>query len=300
MIQDIQPHRLINAFRQGKTPAMSDGLLLFRKNEILLCEASERLHLPTLDGLREWICDKAADLLHTAAFQYAFAMDQAEYYFCLNDETGPVADLLEEAVSRDEKWKYVPVRELRRDRRCTREMAYVMFTALHLREWYRGNVFCGSCGGRMKPASDERALDCSCCGKRIYPRINPAVIVGVTNGDQLLITRYADRPLAVDALVAGFTEIGETLEETVAREVMEEAGLKVRNIRYYKSQPWGVAADILSGFYCDVDGDPTVHRDPHELKSAVWTQRNEIQGQPDDLSLTNEMMLTFRDGKEPK
>ena len=126
------------------------------------------------------------------------------------------------------------------------------------------------------------------------------MIVGVTNGDSLLITRYADRPLSVDALVAGFTEIGETFEETVAREVMEEAGLHVKNIRYYKSQPWGMASDILAGFFCDVDGDAHVHLDRHELKSAVWVPRAQIKGQPDNLSLTNEMMLLFRDGKEPK
>ena len=81
---------------------------------------------------------------------------------------------------------------------------------------------------------------------------------------------------------------------------MEEVGLNVTNIRYYKSQPWGIVDDILAGFYCDVDGDPTVRLDRNELKEAVWVSRDDITGQRSDFSLTNEMMMTFRSGKEPK
>ena len=120
----------------------------------------------------------------------------------------------------------------------------------------------------------------------------------MTNGDEIVLTRYADRPLAYNALVAGFMEIGETFEQTVEREVMEELGLKVKNLRYYKSQPWAIVDDILAGFYCEVDGDPTIHRDPKELKSAIWTRREDIVLQPDDYSLTNEMMREFKEGRQ--
>ena len=94
---------------------------------------------------------------------------------------------------------------------------------------------------------------CPECHNTVYPRIMPAVIVGVINGDKLLLTKYRTG-FKYNALIAGFTEIGETVEETVKREVMEEAGIKVNNIRYYKSQPWGSANDILLGFFCDVKG----------------------------------------------
>ena len=95
--------------------------------------------------------------------------------------------------------------------------------------------------------------------------------------------------------VAGFTEIGETMEGTVEREVMEEVGLKVKNIRYYKSQPWGIASDILMGYFCDVDGDTTIHMDNEELKLAKWFSPEEIELQPTPYSLTNEMMGLFKD-----
>lgn len=127
----------------------------------------------------------------------------------------------------------------------------------------------------------------------------PAVIVGVIRDEQLLLTRYRTG-FAYNALIAGFTEIGETLEETAAREVLEETRLQIKNIRYYKSQPWGIANDILAGFFCEVDGDSTIRMDTDELKYAEWVNRKEIALQPDDASLTNEMMQQFRDGKITK
>ena len=142
-------------------------------------------------------------------------------------------------------------------------------------------------------------MRCPVCGKVEYPRINPACIIGVTDGDRLLIIRYRVG-YGGGALVAGFTEIGETLEETVAREVMEEVGLKVKNIRYYKSQPWGIAADILTGFFCDLDGDDAIRIDENELKFAEWVRREDIEPQKLDYSLTGEMMQLFKAGGEPK
>ena len=165
-----------------------------------------------------------------------------------------------------------------------------------LYNWYRTNRFCGCCGHETVHSSTERALKCPSCGHLIYPRIVPAVIVGVKNGDKLLLTKYR-KGFTPFALIAGFTEIGETLEETVSREVMEEAGLRVKNIQYYKSQPWGVVDDLLAGFYCEVDGDTGIHMDASELKLAEWKTRDEIELQPNDFSLTNEMMREFKEGR---
>ena len=195
---------------------------------------------------------------------------------------------------------WTPVRTLRRIAEGPREIIFAVWTAFQLYNWYRDNRYCGRCGSQTTLAGDERAVVCPGCNRRIYPRIIPAVIVGVTNGDEILMTKYRGRDIPYYALIAGFTEIGETLEQTVAREVMEEAGLKVKNIRYYKSQPWAIVDYLLAGFYCDVDGYTQIHMDENELKEAVWVRRENVVGQPNDFSLTNEMMLVFRDGKEPK
>ena len=134
----------------------------------------------------------------------------------------------------------------------------------------------------------------------IYPRISPAVIVAVTDGDRILLTKYAGRGYTHYALIAGYTEIGETMEQTVQREVLEEVGLRVKNIRYYKSQPWGVDGNVLMGFYCDLDGDDAIRLDERELALAQWHHRHTIPVKDDRFSLTREMIRVFAEGKEPK
>ena len=177
------------------------------------------------------------------------------------------------------------------------EAVFAATTGKHLSDWYRDTCYCGRCGTKMKHDGRERAMRCPAREYVTYPRIMPAVIVGVKNKDKILLTRYRTG-FAHNALIAGFTEIGETVEETVKREVMEEAGIRVKNLHYYKSQPWGTANDILLGFYCEVDGDDTITMDRNELKYAEWVQREEIVLQPGTFSLTNEMMRRFKEGEE--
>ncbi|MCR4763874.1 MAG: NAD(+) diphosphatase [Lachnospiraceae bacterium] len=178
-------------------------------------------------------------------------------------------------------------------------------TAWHLRCWYLSSRFCGKCGSACVPDKKERAMRCPSCGNTIYPRINPAVIIGVTDGDRIILSRYADRHQSSvynaysraykgQSLIAGYCEIGEAIEDTVRREVMEEVGLRVKNISYYKSQPWGFDCALLCGFYCSVEGDTTIRLDQNELSEAVWVHRSEIGEIPGTASLTNEMIRFFQ------
>ena len=133
-----------------------------------------------------------------------------------------------------------------------------------------------------------------------FPKICPAVIIAVTHGNKILMSKYAGREYKKYALLAGFNETGESIEETVRREVMEEVGLKVKNLRYYKSQPWSFSGSLLAGFYCDVDGDPSITLDREELSVAEWFDRASLPETPNLISLTGEMIECFRQGKEPK
>lgn len=273
MIQDIFPSKLDNSFIPGR-PANEDFLLVF--------DEEGRVSARIDDGKMSFT--KKRDLPDTAAV-YLFSVDDSRYFLAL-DET----EVQKEGFSR------YTVRELYLQ--AAGKEAYAAFTAYHLWVWYSGNRYCGKCAGRLSLHDTERSLVCPACGNVIYPRINPAVIVGVIRGDSILITRYRTG-YAHNALVAGFTEIGETLEETVRREVMEETGVSVRNIRYYKSQPWGMAQDILMGFFCEADGDAAIRMDRNELKYAEWVRRDEIVLQPNSMSLTNEMMQLFRENRLP-
>jgi NAD+ diphosphatase len=272
MIQDIAPYKLKNEYcpRSFKE---SDRVVAFDDKDRILakCDGGKLEFLHPHDNCPE-------------ALVYLFSIAGFGYYMADKCERIP------------DDYSFQTIRQLRD---CAEGYElFAAFTAYHLHKWYFQNRFCGSCGAPTEQDAKERALRCTKCGNIVYPRINPAVIVGVINEDSLLITRYKTG-YAHNALIAGFTEIGETLEETVEREVMEEAGIRVRNIRYYKSQPWGMAMDILVGFYCDAC-DTDIKMDDSELKYAQWTKREDIVLQPNDLSLTNEMMRMFKEGKITK
>ena len=145
-------------------------------------------------------------------------------------------------------------------------------------------------------------MRCPACNHIEYPRINPAVLAAVRHDGKILLTHYANRVTSARyALVAGFTEIGETLEDTVRREVLEEVGLPVKNIRYHASQPWGFAGNIMVGFWADLDSDDdTVTLDDEELDEGVWLTPEEIPPESNPPSLTHTMIQLFREGKDPK
>jgi NAD+ diphosphatase len=148
----------------------------------------------------------------------------------------------------------------------------------------------------MKRSDNERMLFCEGCGFQTYPTISPCVIVAVHDGERLLLTKYAGRAYRNFALIAGFVEIGESLEDAVRREVMEEVGLKIRNIRFYKSQPWPFTDTLLAGFFAELAGNNIITVQEDELALAVWMSREDVP--PDELkiSLTGEMMEAFRNG----
>ena len=286
MIQDIAPHRMDNQYRPDAVPQENSPILIFTgsRTENVMAHVSEgHMRYPLFREMPEGI-----------TYTYLFSIDETGYFM------GIVSKEAESLLSGD--LQEVPLRDLRPHYYLgeeNRHLIFAAYTAMQLAGWYKDNRYCGTCAHMTAPSHTERALVCPNCGRTIYPRILPAVIIGGTDGDRILMTKYAGRRIPFYALVAGFNEVGETLEETVAREVMEEVGLKVKNIRYYKSQPWGIVDDLLAGFYCDVDGSTRITLDRNELKEAVWVKREDVEGQHHDLSLTNEMMVVFREGREP-
>ena len=294
MIQDIGSHRLHNEYRTEAVPGPDDLVFSFHGKELAVTEKDGVISLP-----------RVRDFPEHARFQYLFTLDEGNCFLaCGKVPPKEAGEASEEKIPGDAALpagcRYFSVREMRHDGMLSKELIFASFTALQLAGWYRDNLYCGSCGARTVLGKTERSIVCPDCGRAIYPRVIPAVIVGVINGDYLLHTKYErSRAIPFYALVAGFTEIGETFEQCVAREVMEETGLRVKNIRYYKSQPWGIVDDLLAGFYCDVDGDTEIHIDRSELCEGVWIHRKDIVGQPDDASLTHHMMITFKEGKEP-
>lgn len=277
MIQDIQPHHLFNQYR----PVPPDGesfALYYEEHAVLVKRTENGIEFPRFRELERLNEDLYEDYI------YLFSVDDMRYYLVREINREPVSEYTMEntQIFRTADPQY---------------HAFAGITGYQLYNWYKNRKYCGRCGSRMKPDEKERMLRCLKCGNMEFPKICPAVIIGVTDGNRILMSKYAGRAYKKYALLAGFTEIGETVEETVAREVMEEVGLKVKNIRYYKSQPWAFSDTLLMGFYCDLDGEDTITLDREELSLAEWFEREEIPVEPSRDSLTNEMIIKFKKGE---
>jgi NAD+ diphosphatase len=272
MIQDIGWNRFHCEYKK-KDPNDGSVILCYYKNKILLSNNENKI-LPKYGEL------KNNRVIQKEMLVYLFSIEETEYYL-LN------ADL--EYI--DEKFTYYNVREVREF--TSLEECFTVSTGYQLFIWYRDNKYCGRCGHELQRDEKERMLFCPDCGNMVYPKIAPAVIVGIIDKDRIVMTKYADREYKKYSLVAGFCEIGEAAEDTVRREVMEEVGLRVRNIRYYKSQPWGFDSNLLLGFFADLDGDDKITREESELAVAEWIERKDTDGMNDGISLTREMIDTF-------
>ena len=269
MIQDIAPHVYQNAFSAAPAQA-GDLVLVFSQAGLLARVEDGAVVLPT-----------AAQLPETSALVRLFAVDGRGYYLWEGEPPQAFGG-----------FTYHPTRGLR-DLRAD-ETLFALGAGESLWRWYRANRFCGRCGAVMVHGRTERSQICPVCGQVVYPKICPAIIAAVYDGDRLLLTRYRGRPFVRYALVAGFNEIGESIEDTVRREVFEEVGLRVRDLQFYKSQPWVFTDSLLMGFFARLDGSDAITLQEDELSEAQWFPRAEIPDDHSAISLTGEMIEFFR------
>ena len=274
MLQDIGPHTLNLDYRKRK-PGNDDYLIACNNNGILI-HTNEEFLFPTIaDGYRYYNINRDRLI-------YLFDIDGKKFFF------------YPDKLSATDDFKYQDIRSLRS--RQPKWLCFGSATALHLIRWYDNNRFCGKCGYRMIIKENERALCCEECGLTVYPGINPVIIAGITNGERLLLTKNANSEYKGYGLISGFMEIGETPEDTVKREVLEEVGLTVKNIRYYKSQPWAFSESVLIGFFAEADGNTEPVLDGKELSEATWFSREELPVDGSSFSLTWDMIENFRLG----
>ena len=273
MLQDILPHRLDIAFCPA-APGPDSRALVFDGEKLLAAKQGDRLQLPRL-----------ADCAVAQKPVFAFRLDNTDFFLLLTPTSA-------------EGFSMLPVSVLR-SAGGTKETAFAALTGYQLYKWYRNNRFCGRCGAPLVSDANERALRCS-CGNVVYPKISPVIIVAVTNGDKLLMTRYAGGDYRNWALVAGFVEVGETPEDAARREVLEETGVRIKNLRYIASQPWAYSDSLLMGFFAELDGPDAITLQESELSEAAWLSRGEISLRGEDFSLTSELIDRFVRGEGPK
>ncbi len=167
--------------------------------------------------------------------------------------------------------------------------------AFQIVEWDRTHQFCGACATPTEQLPTERAKRCPRCGLTTFPRLSPAVIVRVTRGDTILLGRAQNFPAAFYSVLAGFVEPGESLEETVEREIQEEVGIRVRNIRYFGSQPWPFPHSLMIGFTAEYAGGE-IQVQASELVDAGWFTRDNLPPRPPPLSIARRLIDSFLEG----
>lgn len=173
-----------------------------------------------------------------------------------------------------------------------RKIFHISCRGLHFLRWFENNLYCSRCGSQTEDKEDEIARICPECGHINYPRISPAIIVAIVKKDKLLLANNSRFKNGMYSIIAGFVEPGETFEECVIREVREEVGIEVKNIRYFGSQPWPFPDSLMIGFTAEYAGGE-IREDGIEILHAGWFGANELPKTPTGASIAGRLIKWF-------
>jgi NAD+ diphosphatase len=164
--------------------------------------------------------------------------------------------------------------------------------AVHIMEWDKNTLYCGRCGSETSLKEAERAKMCPECGFTSFPKISPAIIVMIEKEDKLLLARSPHFPKGRYSIIAGFVEPGESIEQAVVREVMEEVGINIKNVKYFGSQPWPFPDSLMIGFTAEhAEGD--IQIDGVEIEDAGWYTKDDIPNIPGTHSISGQLIQHF-------
>ena len=265
MIQDIGEGVFSNAF--SLEPAHEgDKLFIFNGDDILLCGDEHAPALPVYGQLTP-VCHHIFYMKGRGCYISEEMMEAPEGYFYLKAP----------AIARSHP---------------DQKTAFAIVTAWQLSKWEQSRRFCGHCGHKTERSRIERAMVCPECGLTEYPKICPAIITAVEHDGRLLMAKNVRGNRY--SLIAGFVEIGETFEQTVKREVFEEVGQHVTDVKYFKSQPWGFSDTEMIGFTCRIDGEPLpFHLQDSEIADAKWLLPEEIDPPATNISIASDLIWNF-------
>ena len=246
---------------------------IFQQSNLLVKKMEKVYTIPTDDDL-SYLDYKIINKL------YIGSLDGHSCYTSRYPEGGILPDGLE----------FLGLRQLHEQ--IDKSMLQAAFRAVQIVAWDETHRFCGVCGETTVKKDDEHAKVCPKCGHISYPRLSPAVIVAITKGDKLLLARNKNFATGYYSVLAGFVEAGETSEECVMREIKEEVGIEVKNIKYFGSQSWSFPNSFMLAFTAEHESGE-IQIDENEIAEARWFSVEEIPNIPAKLSISRKLIDWF-------
>ena len=244
-------------------------------NDKIFAFDQQQIYLLDDDGVPTW--QQLASRMETQSRYYCFLTEGGRRYLLLDDSS--MMQRVAKASTVKVAWQ-----------NFSAEDSYAAGLGLHLFHWRRSHQHCGYCGGTLLDMQKERARKCEQCQQVVYPRISPCVIVLIRRGDEVLLARAPQWPFY--STLAGFIEPGESAEEAIVREVAEEVGVRVKNIRYFSSQPWPFPDSLMLGFTAEYAGGDIVV-DNEEIADAQWFNVDNIPELPTSKSIAQQLIAHY-------
>ena len=254
---------------QYHKPGDEDFLLCYWDNQILLKKAGDDYEIPRKKDFVE--IKESPIYLFSIDSNHCFGLVESDIYH-------PSFEFHDISILRNLKNK---------------EFAWIGSVGHQLMTWYNNNRYCGRCGSKTVLKKDERAVVCPECNLVIFPKILPAVIVAITCNNKILLSKGKNYKGDFYALIAGYVDVGESIEETVVREVKEEVGLDIKNLKYYKSQPWPFSASLMLGFTAEADDTQQIIIEEKEITEAGWFARGNLPAHASNISISGDLIAAF-------
>lgn len=275
MLSDNTYLPFITSVKPLLPPSSKDLWFYFRDNLLLVEKKFSGLSIPTAGTTKEFQV-KVAHPLH---------LGNLKGCSCYAGE-------LETDIDLPENFEFIDLRSFMAQ--SSDEIFFLAGKAFQIVDWDRTNKFCGRCGTQTNYKSDERAKICPKCGRLHYPHIAPAIIVAIVRDDKILLAHNVNFKAKMHSVIAGFVEPGETFEECVKREVSEEIGIKVKNIKYYESQPWPFPNSLMIAFTAEYAGGE-ISVDGKEIDHADWFGVNDLPSLPSSKSVARKLISWFEE-----
>jgi NAD+ diphosphatase len=272
MLNEIGPGIFDNKYYHDHEIGNEDFLLCYRDNQVLLKKSGDDYEIPRKKN-------------------FTGSMESPVYLFSINSTH--CFGLIDPPVNHA-SFEYQDIFVLRNLK--NKEFAWIGSVGHQLMTWHNNSRYCGRCGSKTELKREERATVCPECNLINFPKISPAIIVAITCNNKILLAKGKNYKGDFYALIAGYVDIGETIEETVVREVKEEVGLKIKNLKYYKSQPWPFSSSLMLGFTAEADDTQQIIIDENEIKEAGWFERGNLPTHASGVSISGDLIAAFEKG----